>query len=272
MNSANKSIPVVILAGGYGTRLGQETLSTPKPMVRIGEFPILLHLMSHYLKFGFSNFVILGGYKCEVIKSYFDNFSATYADVGYSMQGGQYERSWSGKGADPLGFKSNDWTVKVIDTGLNTLTSERLQRAKNYITADTFMCTYGDGLSTIDLNALLEFHSKSQSFASLTAFHPPSRFGEIEIDKLNLVSNFSEKPLMNTRVNGGFFVFERDIFSYTENNFQPLESGVLEVLSKEKKLSAFESDAWWQMMDTPRELQILNELWMSGDAPWQPKV
>ena len=188
------------------------------------------------------------------------------------MQSGEYERTWSGRGSDPLGFKSKDWTVKVIDTGLNTFTSERLHRVKNYITSETFMCTYGDGLSTIDLNALLDFHSKSQSIASLTAFNPPSRFGEIEIDKLNRVTSFSEKPLVKTRVNGGFFVFERDIFNYCENNSEPLESGVLARLSKEKKLSAFEPDAWWQMMDTPRELQILNDLWMSGDAPWHPSA
>ena len=267
MDSNNK-IPVVILAGGFGTRLGEETSKIPKPLVKIGQYPILVHIMSTYLKQGFDDFIILGGYKCEEIKNYFYNFESNYSNIGFEFKSGVYQQNWVSTGLDPLGFADRDWQLRIIDTGLFANTSERLWRASKHFDSDKFFCTYGDGLSTINLNSLLISHVNSGLDATLTAFHPPSRFGEVRISRNGLVENFEEKPLMQTRVNGGFFVFEKSVISYCKDNTEPLESGVLSKLAAEGRLGAYASNAWWQMMDTPRELKILNDLWDGGNPPW----
>jgi len=266
--SSTEKLPVVILAGGFGTRLGEETSRIPKPLVRIGDYPILVHIMSLYLRQGHTEFIILGGYKCEEIKHYFQNFELNYTNIGFEYTNRAYGRNWVEPGIDRLGFSSHDWSLKILDTGLNSNTAERLWRASAQIPGDRFFCTYGDGLSTIDLKSLLNFHVKSGTKATLSAFHPPSRFGEISISAEGKVKNFMEKPLMQTRVNGGFFVFEREVLDFCINNFDSLESGVLTKLSELGELSAYLSDDWWQMMDTPRELDILNNLWANNTAPW----
>jgi len=266
--STVEKLPVVLLAGGFGTRLGQETLKLPKPLVRIGEYPIIVHIMSLYLKQGHTDFIILGGYKCDEIKYYFQNFELNYSNIGFEYVNNTYRRNWNNPGIDKLGFSTHDWTLKILDTGLNANTAERLWRASDQILGQRFFCTYGDGLSTIDLNSLLSHHKKNKVMATLSAFHPPSRFGEIAISEDGKVKNFVEKPLMQTRVNGGFFVFEREVLQLCVENYEPLESGVLSKLSDSDDLSAYPSDDWWQMMDTPRELDILNDLWRTNSAPW----
>ncbi len=228
----------VILAGGYGTRISEESHLLPKPMIEIGGKPILWHIMKIYLAHKIDDFVICLGYKGEKIKEYFEQFD------------------------------SKLWNVQLIDTGLNTMTGGRLKRIQDKID-DTFCVTYGDGVSDVNLNNLLTFHKEKKSLATLTAIHPPERFGVLNLSG-DYVTEFHEKHTGESSwINGGFFVFEPEIFDYLQNDSTVLERAPLETLAKEQKLSAFKHNGFWHPMDTLRDKKHLEDLWTSEKAPWK---
>ena len=232
----------VILAGGYGTRISdfdnKESILRPKPMIEIGGKPILWHLLKIYSNYCFNDFIICCGYKGEQIKEYFNNTD------------------------------SAPWNIEMVDTGLNTMTGGRLKRIQNHID-DTFCVTYGDGLSDININDLIKFHNDKKSTATLTAVHPPERFGVLSLNG-DHVTQFREKPSGNDSwVNGGFLVCETEIFNYLQDDSTILEKKPLESLSKENKLTAFKHDGFWYAMDTLRERKYLEKLYESGNAPWK---
>lgn len=249
----------VILAGGLGTRLAEDTALRPKPMVEIGDRPMLWHIMSLYGAHGFKEFVIACGYKGEVIKQYFSDFRHHNADWSIDLQTGR--RTITNQ-------CPTDWIVHLVDTGAETLTGGRLLYLRDLLKDETFMVTYGDGLSDVDVTALIEFHRSHGKLATVTAVHPPARFGEIEIDG-NQVTRFSEKPQTQVGwINGGFFVFEPGILDLIDGFDASLERGVLEQLACDGNLMAFRHDGFWQPMDTLREKLLLQELWQSGKPPW----
>ena len=229
----------VILAGGLGTRISEETDFKPKPMIEIGGKPILLHIMKIYSYYGINDFIICCGYKGEIIKEYFED------------------------------FKSEPWNVQTIDTGLETMTGGRLKRIEKEID-DTFCMTYGDGVSDVNLNDLILFHKKNQLIGTLTAIHPPERFGVLDLSG-NYVTAFYEKHRGESSwINGGFFVFEKEIFDYIKNgDSTTLERNPFETLAKERKLTAFKHKGFWHPMDTLRDKRHLEKLWTSGDALWK---
>jgi glucose-1-phosphate cytidylyltransferase len=253
---------VIILAGGLGTRISEETHSIPKPMINIGEMPILLHLMKHYGHFGFNDFTIALGYKGYVIKEFFSNYQLHTSDVEFDFRNKSsvYTNSWT-----------QDWKVKLTDTGQDTMTGGRLKRLENNLDS-TFMVTYGDGLSDVDISALLEFHKSHGKLATVTAVRPPGRYGALAISGDN-VDRFDEKPLGDgQRINGGFFVFEPEIFEFLHNDSDPLETTALPKLAEINQLMAYKHDGFWQPMDTLREKNLLEALWNTGQAPWDFKV
>ena len=232
----------VILAGGYGTRISdfdnKESILRPKPMIEIGGKPILWHILKIYSSYGINDFIICCGYKGEQIKEYFDNIDST------------------------------SWNIEMVDTGLDTMTGGRLKRIQNHID-DTFCVTYGDGLSNININDLIIFHREKKSTVTLTAIHPPERFGVLSLNG-DHVTKFCEKPSNNDAwVNGGFLVCEPEIFNYLQDDSTILEKTPLETLSKENKLTAFRHDGFWYAMDTLRERKYLEKLYESGNAPWK---
>ena len=249
----------VILAGGLGTRLAEDTALRPKPMVEIGDRPLLWHIMSLYAAHGFNEFVVACGYKGEVIKQYFANFPHHESDWTIDLRTGQRAITKQ---------RSTDWKVHLVDTGANTLTGGRLLRLRHLLDGETFMVTYGDGLSSVNINALLDFHRSHGKMATVTAVHPPARFGELELQG-NCVSQFSEKS--QTRVgwiNGGFFVFEPGVLDLISGDSSSLEKDALEQLAADGSLMAYKHDGFWQPMDTQREKMALQELWQSGNPPW----
>lgn len=249
---------VVLLAGGRGTRLAEETATVPKPMVEIGGRPLLLHLMRYYADYGFKDFVIACGYRGEIIKEYFRNLPTRLSDYVVDLADGSLEI------VRPTGL---DWKVGVIDTGMETSTGGRLLRLRALVGEARCMVTYGDGLGTIDLDALVEFHRGHGRLATVTAVRPPARFGSLRLDGTRVVE-FEEKP--QTRegwINGGFFVFEPGVFDYLDEE-SPLERGPLERLAEAGELMAFRHDGFWQPMDTLRDKQHLEALWRTGAAPW----
>ncbi|HEY3375061.1 MAG TPA: glucose-1-phosphate cytidylyltransferase [Candidatus Aquicultor sp.] len=251
---------VIILAGGFGTRLAEESSIRPKPMVEIGGKPILWHIMNVYASYGFNDFLIACGYKGEVIKEYFHNFFFHNSDFGIDLSNGRYEI------INPCCL---DWKVGVIDTGLNTMTGGRLQRLKGLIGDTTFMLTYGDGLSNVNIKDLVAFHQAHGKLATITAVRPPARFGGLVLDD-GKVQEFSEKPQTGEGwINGGFFVFEPGIFDYLSGDETILERDPLERLAADNQLMAFRHEGFWQPMDTLREKQLLETLWTSGNAPWK---
>lgn len=232
---------VVILAGGLGTRLAEETDLVPKPMVKIGDEPILVHIMRIFAKFGHKQFIVAMGYKQEVIQEYFkDNFGH---------------------------FRNEGWEITLVDTGLSTSTGGRLSRVMPLINS-TFYMTYGDGLSDINLDLLLKHHQEMNRIATVTAVRPPARFGTIEISN-GLVNGFSEKdPQASGWINGGFFCLDKEVENYLMGDDVSFESDPINRIVSENQLSAYEHYGWWQPMDTLREKRILQELWLSGKAPW----
>jgi glucose-1-phosphate cytidylyltransferase len=253
-------VKTVILCGGLGTRLSEETNIKPKPMVEIGGNPILWHIMKIYEKHGFSDFVLALGYKGEYIKDYFVNYHSRQCNLEISLKTGKINFS------EP---NSEDWKVSLIDTGANSMTGGRLLRLKPYLISEgTFMLTYGDGVSNVDITKLLSFHKAHGKIATVTAVRPMARFGGIEI-KSNQVSRFKEKPQSGEGwINGGYFVFDSKIFDYLENDDTILEQSPLERLTEENQLMAYMHDGYWQCMDTIRDKDSLQKAWDSGIAPW----
>ena len=251
----------VILAGGFGTRLREETEYRPKPMVNIGGRPILWHIMKNLSTQSLYEYVICLGYKGEYIKDFFLNYESRVNDVTVTL-------GKSGASTRHSNSAEEDWRVTLADTGLNTMTGGRIFRVRDYIGAERFLCTYGDGLADIDLPSLIDFHVSHKKIATVTAVRPTSRFGAIEIDSNNQVKKFSEKPKAEQWINGGFFVFEKGIFDYLDAECV-LEKEPLVNLARDNQLMAYRHNGFWQPMDTYRESQELNELWSTGKAPWR---
>jgi len=252
---------VVLLAGGLGTRLREETEVKPKPMIEVGGHPILWHIMKSYAHFGHTDFVICAGYKGEIIKNWFANFRILNSDFTVSFSNAVNVTFHSE-------LEENGWTATIADTGQETMTGGRIKKIQKYIGDETFMCTYGDGLADINLDELLAFHRSHGKKATLTTVKPISRFGVLDIDDFNQVTSFHEKPQAEGAINGGFFIFEPSIFEYLDDD-SVLEKEPLRRLAEEGQLMAYHHAGFWQPMDTFRELTILNELWKSGDAPWK---
>lgn len=251
----------VILAGGFGTRISEETASKPKPMVEIGGRPLLWHLLAYYAQFGHREFVIACGYRGEVIKQYFHDLPVHAADWTVELRTGHRE---------VVNQQAPDWRVHVVDTGQRTLTGGRLRRVASMIQDQTFMVTYGDGLSNVDLHRLLAFHRAHGRLATVTAVHPPARFGAMTLDG-DSVRLFSEKPQASEGwINGGFFVFEPGVLAHMPDDSISLERGPLEALAEQGQLMAYRHEGFWQPMDTLREKNLLESLWAEGNAPWAP--
>lgn len=250
----------VILCGGLGARLSEETQVKPKPMVSIGDKPILWHIMNIYSHFGFNEFILATGYKGESIKDYFLNYYNFNSDLVISLKNGNVKASKN---------CYRDWLVNIVDTGLNTMTGGRLLRLKDKLGDGPFMLTYGDGVGNIDIKKLLKFHRSHGKIASVTAVRPNARFGGITFNN-DLVIEFREKPQSGEGwINGGFFVFEPEIFGYIDDDSTVLERKPLEKLAKDKQLVAYKHEGFWQPMDTMRDKQLLEETWKSGNAPWK---
>lgn len=251
---------VIILAGGLGTRLSEETSIRPKPMVEIGGKPILWHIMGLYAAHGFDDFLVACGYKGEVIKEYFHNYVVHNSDVFINLKDGSCTVA---KSSTP------DWQIGLIDTGLNTLTGGRIRRLRSHIGDQTFMVTYGDGLADINVRALLQFHRSHGKLATVTAVSPMARFGGLELQG-DRVAKFLEKPQTGEGcINGGFFVFEPKMLDYIGGDHTALEGEPLERLAAEGQLMAYRHSGFWHPMDTLRDKQLLESLWASGQAPWQ---
>jgi glucose-1-phosphate cytidylyltransferase len=252
---------VVLLAGGLGTRLAEETELKPKPMVEIGGEPILCHVMRCYAQQGFKEFIVALGFRGEVIKRYFHDYQRLSGSMTIDLGRGELKRHDKGP---------EDWVLHLQDTGVNTMTGGRLKRLEPYLKDGTFMLTYGDGLSDIDLQQLLAFHRKHGRIATVTAVRPPARFGGLVFDG-DLVAEFTEKPQIGEGwINGGFMVFEPEVFRYLDRGDQTvLEADALERLAADRQLAAYRHEKFWQCMDTLREKRYLETLWDDGKAPWK---
>jgi len=251
---------VVILAGGHGTRLAEETGTRPKPMVEIGGKPILWHIMNIYAAHGFKEFLVACGYRGEMIKEYFHNAFIHGSDYVVDLRDGSVELVNAG---------SVDWRIGVIDTGVETQTAGRILRLRAWIGETTFMVTYGDGVANVDMRRLVDFHQRHGKLATVTAVRPPARFGGLSLDG-DAVREFSEKPQAGEGwINGGFFVFEPGVFDYLGGDETLLEREPLERLAADRQLMAFRHEGFWQPMDTLRDKHLLEQLWTSGKAPWK---
>lgn len=252
---------VVILCGGKGTRLREETEFKPKPMVEIGGRPIIWHIMSLYARYGHKEFVLPLGYKGEVIKQYFHDYRLRKADFTVDLGSGKITTHDSGL--------LTDWRVTLSDTGEDTLKGARIKRIGKHLDGDRFMVTYGDGVADIDLDALLEFHRKSGKVGTFTGVRMPSRFGAVQTDAQGNILSWQEKPVLNEYINCGFFVFERVFLNYLSADPScDLEKEPLERLAAEGQLAMYPHTGFWQCMDTLRDAQLLNSLWDNGKAPW----
>jgi glucose-1-phosphate cytidylyltransferase len=252
---------VVILAGGLGTRLSEETTIKPKPMVEIGGKPILWHIMKIYSHYGFNDFVILLGYKGYIIKEYFANYFLHQSDVTFDLKNNKMEIH---------NCFSEPWKVTLIDTGIDTMTGGRIKQAKKYIGNETFMLTYGDGISDLNINELLAFHKKHGKSITMTAVQPEGRYGSVDINDNGIINEFIEKPKGdNSWINGGFFVCEPEVMDYISGNNTVFERDPLEKLAEEKKMYAYKYHGFWRCMDTLRDKIILNHLWDNNKANWK---
>jgi glucose-1-phosphate cytidylyltransferase len=251
----------ILLAGGLGTRMREETEFRPKPMVTIGGKPILWHIMRTYAIHQISEFVVLTGYKGELIREYFNDFAAQNMDFTVTL--GE-KPSFKKHGS----MIEEGWKVTVVDTGETTLTGGRIYRARDHIGSETFLCTYGDGVADIDIGRLLEFHKFHGKIATMSSVRPVSRFGVVDISTTGKVEGFREKPQTESWVNAGYFVFEPEIFNYLDSECV-LEEEPLNKLSKDGELMAYKHEGFWQPMDTYRESIMLNQLWNEGNAPWK---
>ena len=253
---------VVILAGGFGTRLSEETELKPKPMVEIGGKPILWHIMKIYSHYGFNDFIICCGYKGYYIKEYFANYFLHQADVTIDL--GKNSVSVHKSNAEP-------WKITLVDTGINTMTGGRIKRVESFVSGEQFMLTYGDGVSSVNLKSLLDFHKKSKKLATLTAVQPSGKFGAINVNIKGEVLSFHEKPKGDGAwINGGFFVLEPKIFSYIKEGDETIwEHSPMEKLAKDGQLNAFKHTGFWKPMDTLRDKSELENFWNTGNAPWK---
>lgn len=251
---------VIILAGGFGTRLSEYTEAIPKPMVSIGSHPILWHIMRTYSFFGHKDFYLALGYKAELIKEYFLHYHSLNADFTIDLSSGSFT---------PLQTDDTDWRVTLVNTGLDSLTGGRVKRMKPFIGNETFMLTYGDGVADINIGELVKFHKSHGKMVTVSAVHPVARFGELEIENEQVVS-FQEKPQIgNGWINGGYFVIEPEFFDLISEDSTILEREPLERAAKMGELMAYQHEGYWQCMDTKRDKETLEELWESGSAPWR---
>jgi glucose-1-phosphate cytidylyltransferase len=254
---------VVILAGGYGTRLMEETEARPKPMVEIGGKPILWHIMKIYESFGYNEFILCLGYKSHFIKEYFLNYYLYNSDVTIELEKNKVDVHFS---------NSESFKVTLVDTGLNTNTAGRIKRIQKYVAGETFMLTYGDGVADININKLVEFHKEHGKLATLTSVQTPGRFGNLEIDTSGMVNHFVEKPAGDgIWINGGFFVLEAGIFNYLKGEVDELqwEKRPLIDIANDRELGAYKHNGFWKPMDAMRDRIELESLWSSGNPPWK---
>tara|TARA_Y100000022_G_scaffold45262_1_gene37870 strand:- start:1069 stop:1830 length:762 start_codon:yes stop_codon:yes gene_type:complete len=249
---------VIILAGGFGTRLSEYTDAIPKPMAKIGDKPILWHIMKIFEHHALNDFVLALGYKNEIIKEYFSKYSLLNSDFSIDLKSGNMEMHQ---------VQSEDWNVTLVDTGLDTMTGGRIKRLKDFVGNQTFMVTYGDGVGNIDIKNLIKFHKSHKKLATVTAVRPQARFGELEIVD-DCVKSFKEKPQLDQGwINGGFFVLEPEVFDLISDDSVMFERQPLEELSSEENLMAYKHHGFWKCMDTKRDLEILNDLW-NTNPPW----
>ena len=250
---------VVILAGGYGTRLSEYTSSIPKPMVQIGNMPMIEHIMNHYSSYGFKEFIICLGYKQDVIKDYFINYNKFKNDLLLDLKKNTTEI---------INELKKDWKISLIDTGLDTKTGGRLKRIREYLQDETFLLTYGDGLSNINLNKKIQFHKSQGKSITISAVRPQARFGELEIREGSVLS-FQEKPqLKQGRINGGFFVVEPRFIDYIKTDDEMLETNPIQRAIENNDVAAYETDSFWRCVDSKRDLDYVQKLWDEGNAKW----
>ncbi len=255
------TLKVVIFAGGYGTRLSEETENKPKPLVEIGGRPILWHIMKLYSYYGYNEFIICLGYKGNMISDYFVNYFIRESNLQVDLNCNE---------VTILSQPEEKWKVKLIHTGQDTLTGGRLKRIQPYINEETFMLTYGDGLSNVNINELVDFHKKHKKIGTLTAVQPEGRFGTLLLDSTSSIKSFIEKPKGATGwINGGYFVFSSKIFNYLKDDNTVLEKEPLEQLTKEAELMAFKHAGFWHPMDTLKDKKTLNKMWDTGKADWK---
>jgi glucose-1-phosphate cytidylyltransferase len=254
---------VIILSGGYGTRIRDVSEEIPKPMIPIGGRPILWHIMKYYAEYGHKEFVLCLGYKGDVIRNFFLNYEKYMSDI--TIEYGENKNITTHSN-----YHHMDWKVTLAETGLNSMTGGRLSQIKKYVQEDTFFITYGDGLGNINLDELLKFHKSHGRILTVTGVHPPGRFGELRAGNDGVVTEFNEKPQSEAgRISGGFFVADSRLFDYLTNDLSEVfEDHPMRTLVKEKKLMMFKHDGFWQPMDTAREYQLLNKLYLEGSAPW----
>lgn len=254
---------VVILAGGFGTRISEESHLKPKPMIEIGEKPILWHIMKEYSHYGHNDFIICCGYKQHMIKEYFADYYLYNSDVTFDF-GHENKMIVHNNVSEP-------WKVTLVDTGLNTMTGGRIKRVKKYVGNETFLMTYGDGVADININELIAFHKMNGKIATLTAVHVGQRFGVLDIDRENgTIKAFREKSEADgSRINAGYMVLEPSVFDYIEGDETVFEQEPLRRLAENNQLDAYKHNGFWQCMDTKREMEMLEEMWASGKAPWK---
>jgi len=252
---------VVILAGGYGSRLGEETSVRPKPMVKIGNNPILWHIIKYYSSYGYNDFIILLGYKGYMIKEYFYHYSLHKNNVTIDMATNTVTSHSNA---------SEPWTITLVETGRDSMTGGRIKQAEKYIDNNPFMLTYGDGLSDVNLDNLVSFHKNNKKIMTMTTIKPAGKYGVVDISG-DIINKFVEKPKDDTSwINGGFFVCEPDVMNYISNNNSDIfEEGPLQKLAKERQLAAYKHNGYWGCMDTLKDKNIMNEIWDSGKAPWK---
>lgn len=254
---------VVILAGGFGTRISEESQFKPKPMVELGNLPILVHIMKLYSYYGFNDFVICAGYKQHVIKEYFANYFLHTSDITFDFTNGKSDMVVHHNYSEP-------WKVMVADTGLNTMTGGRVKRVKEYLNNEPFMLTYGDGVSDLNIKELLEYHKSHGKLVTMSAYNASQRFGVLDINKEGQVEEFREKSKGDgSMINIGFMVCQPEFLNYIEEDSTVLEKAPLEKVAKEGQLMAYKHEGFWQCMDTVREKQELEKMWASGNAPWK---
>jgi len=253
----------VILAGGKGTRISEESLMKPKPMIEIGEKPLLWHVMNTYSKYGINDFIICGGYKQNIIKQYFANYALYNSDITFDFKHNTFQTHNN---------VSENWTVTVVDTGRETMTGGRIKRIQKYVGDETFLLTYGDGLSDVNINEVIKKHRETNAYVTLTAVQPTGRFGLVTIEDNGYISTFAEKAEGDREwINGGYFVCEKEIFNYIEGDSTIWERKPLENIAKDGKLFAYKHQGFWRCMDTLKDKMDLEELWESGNAKWEVK-